>query len=245
MDFKPTSAQLNGFFFFILAYLRECDFSRNLKILRMYGKALECQDFVIPGKVFSKRRSNKESFPDENLRDVTLHHIIRKDGKTYANEIKAFDDKFKANPERIHFKEFKNYKKLIGKAMKEEIPKYDVILCTTAVATSATLLDATKGSIYQVLIDEAGMCTEPECMAVIAATTAKQVVLIGDHKQLRPVVICEEAAELGLQKSLFERYAETKRSYLTFLSLQYRMVFFLFNFYQNYLTMTRPLINKG
>lgn len=211
----------------------------------MYGKALECQDFVIPGKVFSKRRSNKESFPDENLRDVTLHHIIRKDGKTYANEIKAFDDKFKANPERIHFKEIKNYKKLIGKAMKEEILKYDVILCTTAVATSATLLDATKGSIYQVLIDEAGMCTEPECMAVIAATTAKQVVLIGDHKQLRPVVICEEAAELGLQKSLFERYAETKRSYLTFLSLQYRMVFFLFNFYQNYLTMTRPLINKG
>lgn len=194
----------------------------------MYGKALECQEFIIPGKVFSKRRSNKESFPDENLRDVTLHHIIRKDGKTYADEIKAFDDKFKANPEKIHFQEIKNYKKLIGKAMKDEIPKYDVILCTTSVATSASLLEATKGSIYQVLIDEAGMCTEPECMAVIAATRAKQVVLIGDHKQLRPVVICEEAAELGLQKSLFERYAETKCSYLTFLSLQYRMVFFLF-----------------
>ncbi|XP_061163419.1 helicase with zinc finger domain 2-like [Saccostrea echinata] len=207
----------------VTRYLKENDFSRKFKVLRMYGRALECAEFPIPGKVFSKRRVNKESFPDENLRNETLHHIIREEGKTYAEEIKQYDEKFKTNPKKINFGEIKKYKKCIGKAIQEELPKYDVILCTASVATSASLLAPAKGTIFQVLIDEAGMCTEPECMAVIVATRAKQVVLIGDHKQLQPVVICEEAAELGLQKSLFERYAEMKSSHLTFLNLQYRM----------------------
>jgi hypothetical protein len=205
-------------------YLKNNTFSQKFKVLRMYGRALECTEFPIPGKTFSKRRLNKESIPDEKLKDVTLHHIIREEGKTYAEEIKAFDERFKSNPKVVELKEIKQYKKCVGKAIKEELPKYDVILCTTSVATNATLLDAAKGSIFQVVIDEAGMCTEPECMAVIIATNSKQVVLIGDHKQLQPVVICEDAAELGLQKSLFERYAEMKGSPLTFLSQQYRMV---------------------
>jgi superfamily I DNA and/or RNA helicase len=43
-------------------------------------------------------------------------------------------------------------------------------------------------------------------MATIIATKAEQVVLIGDHKQLQPVIMCRSAAQLGLEKSLFERY---------------------------------------
>ncbi|CAG2250013.1 unnamed protein product [Mytilus edulis] len=63
------------------------------------------------------------------------------------------------------------------------------------------------------------MCTEPESMAAIIATRAEQVVLIGDHKQLRPIVMSTEAAKLGLEKSLFERYAHKA----TLLTSQYRM----------------------
>ncbi|XP_062578568.1 helicase with zinc finger domain 2-like [Saccostrea cucullata] len=201
-------------------YLKKC--FKNLKILRMYGGALECKEFPIPGKVISMKKS--ESAPDENLREVTLHHIIRRPGNEHAEKIRDFDRKFK-NEKSIDYRDIKQYKKYIARAIKEEIPKYDVILCTTAVATSSRLLNSTGRSIYQLLIDEAGMCTEPECVATIVATHAKQVVLIGDHKQLRPVILCEEAAELGLQKSLFERYAESEKSdkVLTFLTNQYRM----------------------
>jgi superfamily I DNA and/or RNA helicase len=71
-----------------------------------------------------------------------------------------------------------------------------------------TILEGTKGKIFQCIIDEAGMCTEPECMATIIATKAEQVVLIGDHKQLQPVIMCHSAAQLGLEKSLFERYSD-------------------------------------
>ncbi|XP_062566529.1 helicase with zinc finger domain 2-like [Saccostrea cucullata] len=194
----------------------------ELNILRMYGNSLECKEFPMPGKVFSKRKN--ESAPDESLHDVSLHHLIRKSGNKYAEKIRDFDRKFKLE-KKIDYQDIKEYKKYIFKAVQDEIPKYDVILCTTAVATSSRFLEATAKSIYQLLIDEAGMCTEPECLAAIVATQAKQVVLIGDHKQLQPIVTCQEAAALGLQKSMFERYAESQASkkVLTLLTDQFRM----------------------
>ena len=50
-----------------------------------------------------------------------------------------------------------------------------------------------------------------------------QVVLIGDHKQLRPIVMNSVASDLGLSQSLFERYA-TMRTKMIMLEEQYRMV---------------------
>lgn len=47
-----------------------------------------------------------------------------------------------------------------------------------------------------------------------------QVVLLGDHKQLRPIVKNEHARRLGMTRSLFERYMD--RALL--LDTQYRMV---------------------
>ncbi|XP_061196373.1 helicase with zinc finger domain 2-like [Saccostrea echinata] len=190
-----------------------------LKVLRMYSTAMECQDFPIPGKVFTSKEL--EQAPDKEIASMTLHHVVRKPRKPYEDRLKSFDKKFKSN--KFEHKDIAEYQDCLRNAINEEIPQYDVILCTTSVATSARLLGVIKGSIYQLLIDEAGMCTEPECMAAIIATGAKQVVLIGDHKQLQPIIMSKEAADLGLQKSLFERYANPKLKTLTFLSQQYRM----------------------
>ena len=46
--------------------------------------------------------------------------------------------------------------------------------------------------------------TEPECMVPIVLG-AKQVILVGDHCQLGPVVMCKKAGSAGLCQSLFER----------------------------------------
>ena len=51
-----------------------------------------------------------------------------------------------------------------------------------------------------------------------------QVVLIGDHKQLRPIIMNPRAGALGLEKSLFERYATMEQTGLVVLEEQYRMV---------------------
>jgi regulator of nonsense transcripts 1 len=56
-----------------------------------------------------------------------------------------------------------------------------------------------------VLIDEATQATEPECL-IPMTTGARQIILVGDHQQLGPVVMNKRAANAGLCISLFERF---------------------------------------
>lgn len=55
-----------------------------------------------------------------------------------------------------------------------------------------------------ILIDEGMQSTEPECMVPVVLG-ARQLILVGDHCQLGPVVMCKKAAKAGLSQSLFER----------------------------------------
>ena len=62
----------------------------------------------------------------------------------------------------------------------------------------------------QVIADEAGTTTEPEALcALTLARDVEHIVLVGDHRQLRPVVKNRSAGLLGLGRSLFERLATT------------------------------------
>lgn len=190
------------------------------KMVRMYGSSIENTVYQIPGREYAVRVSGKDNKADPELKSISLHHLVRDEGKPFAEELRNFDEMFKSNPEFSDVTEINRYKKLLSKACQEELKNYDVIFCTTAVATNPRFIKATQGKVYQMIIDEAGMCTEPETLAPIISSKAEQVVLIGDHKQLQPVVLCSEAASLGLEKSLFERYAKQA----VFLDCQYRMV---------------------
>ena len=75
-------------------------------------------------------------------------------------------------------------------------------------------------NIKQCIVDECGMSTEPEVVIPITGSRARQIVLIGDHKQLQPVIQDNVAKNLGLGVSMFERLS--KRA--TMLEVQYRMV---------------------
>ena len=66
------------------------------------------------------------------------------------------------------------------------------------------------------------MANEPETLA--AMCLCEHAVLIGDHMQLQPVVKYFAARECGLNRSLFQRYAEQDNELLTRLDIQYRMV---------------------
>ena len=64
------------------------------------------------------------------------------------------------------------------------------------------------------------MCMELESLVPITCSKARQVVLIGDHKQLQPIIQDNLAMTLGLGVSMFERLSERAKM----LELQYRMV---------------------
>lgn len=76
------------------------------------------------------------------------------------------------------------------------------VICTTCVAAFDRRLRNLK--FKQVLIDEATQATEPETLISILKG-AKHVILVGDHCQLGPVIMCKKAAKAGLNQSLFER----------------------------------------
>ncbi|XP_069126954.1 3'-5' exoribonuclease HELZ2-like [Argopecten irradians] len=194
------------------------------RMVRFYSQTYECVDFPIPGRMESSRRSLKNAKPDPFLtdNDVAVHHLIRKSGKQHAEELKRYDNMFRQRKYDITFGDVQMYLKTLSEATIEELQSADVIFCTTAMAANRKLLKGTEGRIYQCIIDESGMCTEPETMVPIIATEATQVVLIGDHKQLQPIIMSRAAKELGLDVSLFERYAKLKR-HLTMLNQQYRM----------------------
>ncbi|XP_011437288.3 3'-5' exoribonuclease HELZ2 [Magallana gigas] len=191
-------------------------------IVRIYGNSLENKDFPTLGKYFSKRASAREAKPDPQLKDISVHRLIRLENKPFAEEIRKFDEKFRKYNEGQYeptLEDLKKYRKITSQASQEELKQHSVIFCTTAVATSPRFIKALTERVQQLVIDEAGMCTEPESIAAIIASKAEQVVLIGDHKQLQPVLKSTFAAKLGLRKSLFERYCDRAMM----LQIQYRM----------------------
>ena len=106
----------------------------------------------------------------------------------------------------------------------------DVILSTNASAAHYQLLRFMKKKLtwdkFIVVIDEAGQSTEPLCW--IPIRFASKVILAGDHMQLPPTVISQDALDKGLGISMFERLMKMKFRDGTkipshMLRIQYRM----------------------
>jgi regulator of nonsense transcripts 1 len=95
----------------------------------------------------------------------------------------------------------KKYRALQSRTEKEILQAADVI-CTTCVGAGDPRLKNFR--FRQVLIDEATQAIEAEALIPLSMG-AKQIVLVGDHCQLGPVVMCKAAAKAGLTQSMFER----------------------------------------
>lgn len=112
----------------------------------------------------------------------------------------------------------KNNLSKIDKLKKELIKKHlksASVICTTNTNASSEYLANITFDL--VLIDEAAQSTEPSCL--IPISKSKKVILVGDHKQLPPTILSENAKELSI--SLFERMLKNSRYVI--LDTQYRM----------------------
>lgn len=112
----------------------------------------------------------------------------------------------------------KKFKQLTRAAEREILSNADVICCTCVGAGDPRLA---KFKFRTVLIDESTQSAEPECMIPLVLG-CKQVVLVGDHQQLGPVIMNKKAAKAGLNQSLFERLVILGCSPIR-LQVQYRM----------------------
>lgn len=110
------------------------------------------------------------------------------------------------------------YKKLYTSAEKLILDNAEIICCTCSSSFDPRLNNYT---FSQVLVDEATQAVEPECLLPLLKG-AKKVILVGDHMQLGPVVVCREVANAGLKISLFERLVKINVKPVM-LQIQYRM----------------------
>ncbi|KAK9979970.1 hypothetical protein ABG768_013372 [Culter alburnus] len=190
-------------------------FGEQLKPLRVYSRQMEMQEYPYPGSnIQLSHKSLRQEQSKSELRKITLHHRIRDNSHNpHSQAIKDFDKRI----DSLTDEEVEEYKKLLNSARLYELGRHDIILCTCTAAASPNLTKTL--SARQILIDECAMATEPQTLVPLVSFKPEKVVLLGDHKQLRPIVKNEHARRLGMTHSLFERYMD--RALL--LDTQYRM----------------------
>uniref|UniRef100_A0A6G1SGJ9 DNA helicase n=1 Tax=Aceria tosichella TaxID=561515 RepID=A0A6G1SGJ9_9ACAR len=146
---------------------------------------------------------------------LALHNQLRNiEGHTELHKLQQLKDE----TGELSSADEKRYR-ILKKACERELLKAADVICCTCVGAGDPRLS--KYKFQSVLIDESMQATEPECMVPIVLG-AKQLILVGDHCQLGPVVMCKEAAKAGLSQSLFERLVLLGIRPLR-LEVQYRM----------------------
>jgi regulator of nonsense transcripts 1 len=137
---------------------------------------------------------------DTPIAFLSLHNQIRKLGEETCMEMHKLQQ-LKDETGELSVADEKRYINLKKKLERQILEAADVICCTCVSAGDPRLA---RVRFNAVLIDESMQATEPECL-VPACLGAKQLILVGDHCQLGPVVMCKAAAKAGLSQSLFER----------------------------------------
>ena len=207
------------------------NFVKDLKLLRIYSRGIERKDFPGPAAykhIFEDVVSRTK--PKWSLREISLHQLIRRIDTRYACKLKQLEDKFNklAKLEQIpSASERFEYYDLVLRAEAEYFKSnaFDIVLCTCNEVAGERFRRYFCPS--QCIIDEAARCTEPDTMAPISLS--EHVVLLGDHKQLGPIVMSKKVEDI-LKISLFEHYSKllrkTKEQEDIFFQLktQFRMV---------------------
>lgn len=183
----------------------------NIAVDQLTEKLHKCGLKVV--RVCAKSREAVSSTIDF----LTLHQQVKDLDLADFSELKALMEK-REKIGILSSEEEDNFKKLRIKAENLILSKAEVISCTCSGSFDPRLKDFL---FRQVLIDEATQATEPECLLPIL-TGACQVILVGDHCQLGPVVMCKKAAAAGYNRSLFERLVHLGNIPYR-LHIQYRM----------------------
>ena len=166
----------------------------------------------------------------ENLREATLDAqvsshpkqdeiaFIREENEAMRSKLHDLKGKEKGLAHRDINKNYREIRELEQRITDEVIGGAEV-LCTTNIGAGHFTLANRKFSI--VLIDEATQATEPSALVPIVKG-ARQLILVGDHKQLPPTVTSQRAEEGGLDIPLFERLLSNGLP-AHMLTTQYRM----------------------
>lgn len=199
--------------------------AQNVAVLRV-GNTSKVDETIFQHTPEGRLANSKQQ------KEIKQLKIRAEEFRKMALKYKRSFGKAEREQRNLLFKEVKNIRTEIKKlqAYNEEklFNEADVIL-----GTPVGLYDAKINNItfHTLLIDEAGQCIEPLAWTIFPL--AQKYVLAGDHLQLPPTVLSNEASRLGLNKSILEiSITSVKNVYL--LNTQYRMKQAIAGFSSNY-----------
>lgn len=181
-------------------------------------------------------------------KEIKALKIRAEEFRKMALKYKRSFGKAEREQRNLLFKEVKNIRTEIKKLQiynEEKLFQEAEVIAGTPIG----LYDATINQLHfnTIVIDEAGQCIEPLAWCIFPL--ADNIVLAGDHWQLPPTVLSNEAANMGFNESILER-AIIKTNNVFLLNTQYRMrqaiAGFSSNYFYNSLLLTAEhLYNTG
>ncbi|HLP35500.1 AAA domain-containing protein [Lacibacter sp.] len=154
------------------------------------------------------------------LKEIKQLKIRAEEFRKMALKYKRSFGKAEREQRSLLFKEVKNIRTEIKKLQHYNEEKLFAEAQVIA-GTPIGLYDADlKQTFHTLVIDEAGQCIEPLAWCIFPM--AEKIVLAGDHWQLPPTVLSNEAAVLGFNRSVLEAAIE-KTTAVSLLNIQYRM----------------------
>jgi superfamily I DNA and/or RNA helicase len=214
--------------------------AQHAKILRV-GNTSKVDESIFAHTPEGKLNNSKQ------LKEIKQLKIRAEEFRKMALKYKRSFGKAEREQRNLLFKEVKNIRTEIKtlQAYNEEklYTEADVIL-----GTPVGLYDAkiNRLTFHSLVIDEAGQCIEPLAWTIFPL--AEKYVLAGDHLQLPPTVLSNEAAKLGLNRSILEVSIATAKN-IFLLNTQYRMresiAGFSGNYFYNGLLLTAPHLTNN
>jgi ATP-dependent RNA/DNA helicase IGHMBP2 len=212
---------------------------QSVQVLRV-GNMSKVDETIFPYTAEGKLANSKLQ------KEIKQLKIRAEEFRKMALKYKRSFGKAEREQRNLLFKEVKNTRAEIKKLQSYYEEKLhaeaDVIL-----GTPIGLYDAKINHInfQTLLVDEAGQCIEPLAWCIFPL--AEKYVLAGDHLQLPPTVLSNEAARLGLNRSVLEIAIESINN-IHLLNTQYRMrqaiAEFSGNYFYNGLLLTAAHLNN-
>ncbi len=199
--------------------------AKGLNVLRV-GNTSKVDEAIFNHTPEGKLANSKQQ------KEIRQLKIRAEEFRKMALKYKRTFGKSEREQRNLLFKEVKNIRVEIKKLQAYNEDKL-YIEAAVVLGTPVGLYDsrADKIGFDTLVIDEAGQCIEPLAWCVMPL--AEKYVLAGDHLQLPPTVLSQEAASLGLGRSILELCIEKINS-VFLLNTQYRMRKAIADFSGNY-----------
>jgi len=213
----------------------------KINILRV-GNTTKVNDAVYPFTTEGKMSDSKQQ------KEIKKLKIRAEELRKMANQYKRNFGKDDREQRNLLLKEVKNIRKEIRDLRhyyEDQLFDQAKVILGTPIGLSD--FATSKHHFDTLIIDEAGQCIEP--LAWVLFPLADKWVLAGDHLQLPPMVLSDEAVKLGFSISILETCFKNTTN-VHFLNTQYRMRkaiadFSSFYFYNGELLTPTHLENTG